>query len=70
MENFIKLLSVLLSLKSCYLFPLRSVIQNAMIPPNLLQKLQPGPFANHSTFKKEKNCKITLQIHDMDRFCT
>jgi uncharacterized membrane protein YagU involved in acid resistance len=34
MKNLIKLLSVLLSLKSCYFFPLRSVIQNAMKPPN------------------------------------
>jgi hypothetical protein len=37
MENFIKLLSVLLSLKSHYFFPLRFVIQNAMKPPNLLK---------------------------------
>jgi len=74
MENFIKLPSVLLSLKSCYFFPLRSVIQNAIKPSNLLQKalLQTIKLSRKKEIARS-HCRYMIRIdfglklHDQNR---
>jgi len=77
MENFIKLLSVLLSLKSHYFSPLRFVIQNAMKPPNLLKNYNQALLQTITLSRKKEiaksHCRYTicidfaLKLHDQNQ---
>ena len=77
MENFIKLPSVLLSLKSCYFFPLRSVIQNAMKPPNLLKNFNQVLLQTIKLSRKKETARshcrymtridFALKLHDQNQ---